>query len=120
MLIRIILICLALAPSFSQAKQLSHTFKTDYKNFKVVKGYDDFSKQGKVSLKTCPTCLDKVFILNNKTILAENGFNKPIEDLLKITLSNKAKHVLLQVNKYTNTVFYIEWGYPEGEKEGQE
>jgi hypothetical protein len=39
---------------------------------------------------------------------------------LKIQLSNKTDHVLVQVNKFDQSVFYIEWGYPEGEEEGQE
>ncbi len=120
MLIRIILICLALMPSISQAKQLSHTYKTTYSNFKVVKGYDTFSKQGTISLKPCSTCIAKQFTISKKTFLAENGLEKPIENLLQVTLANKTKHVLVQVNKYTNSVYYIEWGYPEGESEDSE
>lgn len=120
MLIRIILLCLALIPAVSQAKQLSHTYKTTYSNFNVIKGYEHFSKQGKVSLKPCSSCAKKTFTITKKTLLAENGLERPIEDLLQVTLSNRAKHVLVQVNKYTNSVYYIEWGYPEGESEDSE
>lgn len=120
MLIRIILLCIALMPALTQAKQLSHTYKTTHSNFKVIKGYDSFSKQGKISLKTCPSCEDKVFTIHKNTFFAENGFEKSIEDLMQVTLSNKSKHVLVQVNKYTNSVYYIEWGYPEGEPEDSE
>lgn len=120
MLIRIILLCIALTPSLALAKQLSHTYKTTHSNFKLIKGYDSFSKQGKISLKPCPSCEAKVFFIHEKTFLAENGLEKPIEDLMQVTLSNRSKHVLVQVNKYTNSVYYIEWGYPEGEPEDSE
>lgn len=120
MFLRIALICLMLVPAMAQAKQLSQTFKTDYKNFNVVKGYENLTKKGIISFKTCSNCTEKQFIITKKTILAEDGIDKPIEDLLQVTLSNRAKHVLVQVNKETDSVFYIEWGYPEGEDEGQE
>lgn len=117
MLLRILLMCLVLTPSLALSKQVSHTYKTTYSNFKVIKGYDSFTKQGKISLKPCPSCEEKVFITHKNTFLAENGYEKPIEDLMKITLSNRSQHVLVQVNKYNNKVYYIEWGYPEGEPE---
>lgn len=120
MFIKTLLVCLLLIPTISQAKQLSHTYKTTYKNFKVVKGYDTLTKQGKISLKVCRTCPEEIFTISKKTVFAENGFEKSINELLQTTLSNKAKHVLVQVNKYTNSVFYIEWGYPEGEQEDSE
>ena len=120
MLIRTILICLALAPLMAQAKQLSQTFKTNHSDLKVIKGYESLSNKGIISLKTCNSCEEKQFILTNKTILAENGLLQPIDDLLKIKLSNKPDHILVQVNKFDQSVFYIEWGYPEGEEEGQE
>jgi len=120
MFIRIALLCLMLVPAMAQAKQLSQTFRTDYDNFNVVKGYESLSKKGIISFKTCSNCTENQFSITKKTILAENGIDKPIEDLLQVTLSNRAEHVLVQVNKYTNSVFYIEWGYPEGEEEGLE
>ncbi len=120
MYIKIALFCLMLIPGMSQAKQLSQTFKTNYKNFKVVKGYESLSKKGTISFKACSNCAENQFTITKKTVLSENGIDKPIEDLLKIQLSNKADHVLIQTNKFDQTVFYIEWGYPEGEEEGQE
>lgn len=120
MLIRTIIMCLMLIPSISQAKQLSHTYKTTYSNFKVVKGYDTFSQQGVISLQPCSTCPAKQFTISKKTFLSHKGLEQPIEKLLQVTLTNKAKHVLVQVNKYTNSVYYIEWGYPEGESEDSE
>jgi len=120
MYIKIALLCLMLIPGMSQAKQLSQTFKTDYKNFKVVKGYESLSKKGIISFKTCSNCTETQFTITQKTILAENGVAKPADELLKIQLSNKTDHVLVQVNKFDQSVFYIEWGYPEGEEEGQE
>jgi hypothetical protein len=120
MLIRIILLCLMLVPAVSHAKQLSQTFKISHSNLKVIKGYDSLVNKGTISLKSCKSCEERKFILTSKTVLAENGFEKPIEDLLQIKLSNKTDHVLVQVNKFDQTVFYIEWGYPEGEDEGQE
>lgn len=118
--IKILILCLMLIPSMSQAKLLSQTFKTNHTNFKVVKGYESLSKRGTISFKTCGSCTENEFTITKKTVLAENGIEKPIEDLLKIKLSNKTDHVLVQVNKFDQSVFYIEWGYPEGEEEGQE
>ncbi len=117
MLIRTLLLCLALTPSLALAKQLSHTYKTTSSNFNIVKSYDRFSKQGIISLKPCPSCQKQEFTLHENTYLAENGSQKPLEDLMKISLANKSEHILVQVNKYNQKVFYIEWGYPEGEPE---
>lgn len=120
MLIRLLCFCLLLLPSLSQSKQLSHTYKINHTQFKVLKSYDSFSKQGKVRIKTCSSCPEKIFTLTEKTILAKNGIATPLEDLLKVTLAQSAKHILIQVNKFDQSVFYIEWGYPEGEMEGLE
>lgn len=120
MFLRIILLCFMFTPALSQAKQLSHTYKSTYSNFKVIKGFDNLTQKGKVSLKPCPTCAERVFTITAKTFLAENGVEKPIDKLLEITLKNKTKHVLIQVNKFTDSVYYIEWGYPEGETEDSE
>lgn len=115
MYIKIVLLCLMLMPSISQAKQLSQTFKLNHNDLKVVKGFQDLTKQGIISFKACSNCIEQQFTLTNNTILAENGIAQPLEKLLKIKLSNKTKHVLVQVNKFNQSVFYIEWGYPEGE-----
>lgn len=120
MLIRTLLLWLALTPSLALAKQLSHTYKTTYSNFNLVKSYDRFSKQGIISLKPCPSCQKQEFTLHENTYLAENGSQKPLEDLMQIRLSNKSDHILVQVNKFTNAIYYIEWGYPEGEPEDSE
>lgn len=120
MLIRIIFLCIALMPSLTQAKQLSHTYKTTHSNFKVIKGYDSFSKQGKISLKPCPSCDEQQFTLHENTYLAENGVQVSLEDLMKISLVNKSDHILVQVNKFNHKVYYIEWGYPEGEPKDSE
>jgi t-SNARE complex subunit (syntaxin) len=120
MLPRILLICFLLVPALSQAKQLSQTFDVQYQNFKIIKSYDKFSKKGLISIKSCISCPERKLEIIEKTILAENGIEKPLEELLKIKLSNSAKHILVQANKYTQEIFYIEWGYPKGEEEGSE
>lgn len=120
MLIRFLCICLVLLPALSQAKQLSHTYKINHTQLKVLKKYDSYSKQGKIKVKTCSSCQEKVFTLTEKTILAKNGIATPLEDFLKVTLGQSATHILIQVNKFDQSVFYIEWGYPEGEMEGLE
>jgi hypothetical protein len=120
MFIRLLLMATLLVPAFAQAKQISQLFKVSHQQFSVVKSYDAFSKKGTISLKTCPTCPLQFFTLSPKTVLADNGKVRPIEDLLEVTLSNSAKHILVQTHKFDQSVFYIEWGYPHGEQEGTE
>ena len=120
MIIRLFLIAAILLPAIAQAKQISQTFKLSHHQFSVIKSYDSFSKKGVISFQTCRSCPEKNYSLNNKTVLAENGIVRPIEDLLEVTLSNSAKHILVQTNKFDESVFYIEWGYPQGEEEGLE
>lgn len=120
MYIKIALICLMLIPGISQAKQLSQTFKLTHSDLKIVKGYDSFTKQGTIRFKSCLSCIEQTFTLTKQTVFAENGITQPIENLLRVKLSNKTPHVLVQVNKYDESVFYIEWGYPEGEDGSQE
>lgn len=120
MLIRILILCFAVIPSLVGAKQLSHTYKTHHANFNLIKSYDRFSKQGIISLKPCPTCEEQQFTLHANTYLAENGVQVALEDLMKISLANKSDHILVQINKYNKKVYYIEWGYPEGEPEDSE
>jgi hypothetical protein len=120
MITRLLLIAAILLPAISQAKQLSQTFKVSHHQFSIIKSYDSFSKRGTISLKTCQSCPEKSYSLSNKTVLADNGIVRPIEDLLEVTLSNPAKHILVQTHKFDASVFYIEWGYPQGEEEGLE
>jgi hypothetical protein len=99
----------------ANGKSLTANLLTSEKQIKVIRTFNN-NANGIIKTPLCYQCESSELIITSQTKLFLRGIPVNLEDLLKLTLSERSKNIKIQYYRNNMSVNYILWGESELDK----